>query len=95
MTEGFLLEYKPNRRERFWRRFYPGSLGLLPDLPEDFEDAVIVHTKMHLNWPDRLRTLLSGAIEIRTVTALRWRTEVRTIASVSVVKPPYQRGGSG
>ena len=90
-SQNFYMEFKPTRRQRFWR-----SLGfaLAPSVPQ-VEDrrgyapgSATIITTTRLDWGDRLRVLMSG--HLVTGSAIQTDVEIRGAHTTSktVVLPP-------
>lgn len=91
-TQNFAMEYKPTRRERFWK--WLGYRYFLVDLPDDTDQMpgwMMTTTRIEFSIADRLRFLLSGKIKID----IRQATDVRVERCVSAVSfsitPPFER----
>lgn len=89
MTDG-AMEYRPTRRERFWRAL--GFRYHLTDLPDgidkDLPGWMMTKCFIHFSMADRMRLLLTGRLhlDIRQATNVRV-DEARSALSFRIASP--------
>ena len=89
----FYSEYKPTRRERFWR--WAGFRRAHTEAPNSFEEiegfapgSITTNVVCHVGWLDRFRLLLTGMaeVQIRTMTNVTVDRAV-SVSAMSILSP--------
>jgi hypothetical protein len=81
------VEYVPQWQEKLGWKLYPASHVDMPDVP-NMHDCLVCRVTVHLSWIDRLRTLISGRMEVSTKTATENVIGKHVTASGVSVRPP-------
>ena len=88
MNAGCAKEYIPTWRERVLARLYPYTPCPDIELTDDFKSYLTTEVRIQMDWKDRLRVLVSGAISVTTKTATNIAVErARSISRVNVMVP--------
>lgn len=62
-----------------------GEHGKNPPIPDGFKDVIVLHSKTHLGFGDRLRVLFGGVISIRSYIATDEIVKRHTALSSSTI----------
>jgi hypothetical protein len=84
-TDGYLMPTPVPARKKLLRRIFPRQH--VP-VPENAGHYMRTFVDVHLDWKDRLRTLVSGHVIVETITEMDVPvTRTRSKSTVSVVAP--------
>jgi hypothetical protein len=93
-AQGYCVEYKPSRREKFWRKLgFRHHLGD-DNLPhENWQGWMQTNSGITLDWADRLRLLVSGHLKVRHTYHIDTPspTEIHTRFDWEIVAPGTHR----
>lgn len=91
-TFGF---YKPpTLRERIKYRLFPSRSLPVPqpgDLKWGIKGYLVTNTTVHLDWVDRIRTLISGRLRVNTITHTDVLVSETLSQTVTYVLPPWEK----
>lgn len=87
-VENGCMEYVPQWQEKIGRKLFPNVHIDFPETKFKAEDGISITTTVMLSWLDRIRTLVSGKLQVTAKTTTENEIGKYVTSSSVSVRPP-------